>query len=210
MEELKILKAKPSQKRKLEAFEEEPRTKKLKIKLSPSKSSSTQSNSKSSAPVPSLPLTIKLGPRPALESFPCCLCISMDKEGLLRVYDPPIGRKDIEEAAGNPKEWMAHEYCAQIVPETWVDEIELRGVKEKVVYGVDGIVRDRWHLVGYQINIPVFDSTHPVINRNVQPAQRIAQRCTVLQYSVQKENARKRFMCLVHGLVRHQIFSTMS
>ncbi|KAG6868897.1 hypothetical protein C0993_008195 [Termitomyces sp. T159_Od127] len=146
LEELLILKAKPSHKRKLEVLEEEPKNKKLKIKLSPSKASSTQPKPQISAPTSKLSLTIKLGPRPALESFPCCLCISMDKEGLLRVYDPPIGRKDIEEAAGNPKEWMAHEYCAQIIPETWIDEIELRGVKEKVVYGVDAIVRDRWHL----------------------------------------------------------------
>jgi hypothetical protein len=44
---------------------------------------------------------------------------------------------------------MAHEYCANIVPETWVDEIEFgqSGEKEKVVFGVDGIVKDRWHLV---------------------------------------------------------------
>ncbi|KAG6872822.1 hypothetical protein C0995_006304 [Termitomyces sp. Mi166 len=146
-EEIKIPKVKPSQKRKLEALEE-PKAKKLKIKLSPLKAApfSAQSRSKASAPSSKVSLTIKLGPRPALESFPCCLCISMDKEGLLRVYDPPIGRKDIEEAAGNPKEWLAHEYCAKIVPETWVDEIELGGVREKVVYGVDGIVRDRWHL----------------------------------------------------------------
>ncbi|KAG6879106.1 hypothetical protein C0992_005132 [Termitomyces sp. T32_za158] len=146
VEELKILKAKSTQKRKPGVLEEEPKAKKLKIKLSPSKALPPQPKSKTSAPTSKFPLTIKLGPRPAVEPFPCCLCISMDKEGLLRVYDPPIGRKDIEEAAGNPKEWMAHEYCAQIIPETWVDEIELRGAKEKVVYGVDGIVRDRWHL----------------------------------------------------------------
>ncbi|KAH0580355.1 hypothetical protein H2248_001857 [Termitomyces sp. 'cryptogamus'] len=137
-------KAKPSRKRKLEA-PEAPKSKKLKIKLSPSKAaSSTQFKYKASDS--QIPLTIKLGPWPAMEPFPCCLCISMDKEGLLRVHDPPVGRKDIEEAAGNPKEWMAHEQCAKIVPETWVDEIELCGVKEKVVFGVDGIVRDRWHL----------------------------------------------------------------
>lgn len=44
---------------------------------------------------------------------------------------------------------MAHEYCANVVPETWVDEIEFgqSDEKEKVVFGVDGIVKDRWHLV---------------------------------------------------------------
>ncbi|KAG6833173.1 hypothetical protein H0H87_010561 [Tephrocybe sp. NHM501043] len=139
-EEAKVPRAKPalSRKRKIEAPEEGPKSKKLKIRLSPSKSAQQPTQTK---------LTLKIGPRPApLEPFPCCLCISMDRQGLLRVYDPPFGRKDAEEAAGNPKEWMAHEYCAKIVPETWVDEIELNGVKEKVVYGVDGIVRDRWHL----------------------------------------------------------------
>jgi hypothetical protein len=68
---------------------------------------------------------------------------------LLRVHDPPVTRKDAVDAAGNPREWMAHEYCANVVPETWVDEIESgqSGEKEKVVFGVDGIVKDRWHLV---------------------------------------------------------------
>ncbi|KAG6917212.1 hypothetical protein DXG01_003417 [Tephrocybe rancida] len=142
-EEAKVPKPKSPRKRKPEALEEEPKSKKLKIKLSPSKPTQPPTQPKTSA----LKLTLKLGPRPTPpEPFPCCLCISMDKEGLLRVYDPPMGRKDIEEAAGNPKEWKAHEYCAKIVPETWVDEIELGGVKENVVYGVDGIVKDRWNL----------------------------------------------------------------
>ncbi|KAF5378159.1 hypothetical protein D9615_007617 [Tricholomella constricta] len=138
--EYKDAKAKVSRKRKavkIEEGEEPAQAKKLKIKLSPA-SSSTK-----------LSITLKLGPRPAApEPFPCCLCVSMDREGLLRVRDPPIGRKDAEDAAGSPKEWMAHEQCASIIPETWVDEIEVGPdqVKEKVVYGVDGIVRDRWHL----------------------------------------------------------------
>ncbi|KAF8063524.1 jumonji superfamily protein [Lyophyllum atratum] len=132
---------------KIEDADEQPLPKKLKIKLSPSKSSSATALPKVS--LPKLSITLKLGPRPpALEPFPCCLCVSMDKEGLLRVYDPPVGRKDAEEASGNPKEWLAHEFCASIVPETWVDEIEIgpNKIKEKVVYGVDGIVKDRWHL----------------------------------------------------------------
>ncbi|KAF8887020.1 JmjC domain, hydroxylase-domain-containing protein [Gymnopilus junonius] len=84
-------------------------------------------------------VTLKLGPRPAeQEPFPCCLCVSMSKEGLLKVRDPPTFRKDAV--------WMAHEYCASIVPETWVDEAEIDGVREKVVFGVDGIVKDRWNL----------------------------------------------------------------
>ena len=83
----------------------------------------------------------------------------MSKENLLPVQDPPVGRKDvgINELPGStkgPKEWMAHEDCANVVPETWVDYIEVgeprmdgSRVKEKVVFGVDCIVKDRWNLV---------------------------------------------------------------
>ena len=49
---------------------------------------------------------------------------------------------------------MAHEECANVVPETWVDFIEVgepqqdgSRIKEQVVFGVDGIVKDRWNLV---------------------------------------------------------------
>lgn len=51
---------------------------------------------------------------------------------------------------------MAHEECANVVPEAWVDEIELdttppggTQTKEKVVMGIDAIVKDRWNLVSY-------------------------------------------------------------
>ena len=64
------------------------------------------------------------------------------------MYDPPYGRKEAIEACSHPTVWMAHEMCANIVPETWVDEVEnVSGEKEKVVFGVDGIVKDRWNLV---------------------------------------------------------------
>lgn len=141
----RLLKA--SRKRKAEGGDA-PAAKKLKIKVLPSKAT----NSTSAKPsVPKLTVTLKLGPRPDSDVYPCCLCISMNREGLLRVLDPPIGRKDAEDAAGNPKEWLAHEYCASVVPETWVDEIDSdnTGLKEKVVFGVDGIVKDRWNLVGF-------------------------------------------------------------
>ncbi|KAK0200413.1 jumonji superfamily protein [Desarmillaria ectypa] len=122
-----------------------------KVKLTPTKSM------KPPAPVPSTSqvvikvptkVTLKLGPRPSEpEYYPCCLCISTSAEGLLRVQDPPIGRKDAMDAAGSPSKWMAHESCANIVPETWVDELDgTDGLKERVVFGVDGIVRDRWNL----------------------------------------------------------------
>ena len=131
-----------SRKRKSEAKDGGKMAKKLKVKpsvaISPPK-----------APLVKLSVTLKLGPRPVEpEPFPCCLCVSMGKEGLLRVHDPPVKRRDALEAAGNPKSWMAHDHCASIVPETWVDDLDsVDGGKEKVVFGVDGIVKDRWNLV---------------------------------------------------------------
>jgi hypothetical protein len=134
-----------SRKRPSDGSGELPKAKKRKAKpteLSPSKATTSK-------------ITLKLGPKPAEpEAFPCCLCVSLGSDGLLRVHDPPLGRKDAEDAAGHPVMWRAHEQCANIVPETWVDEIEVSGPetagsnsKEKVVFGVDGIVKDRWNLV---------------------------------------------------------------
>ncbi|KAE9408688.1 JmjC-domain-containing protein [Gymnopus androsaceus JB14] len=88
------------------------------------------SGSHETKPYPKLSIKLKL-PKP--EVFPCCLCISMSNEGLLRVHDPPFGRKEALEACSNPA--------------TWVDEVETAsGEKEMVVFGVDGIVKDRWNL----------------------------------------------------------------
>ncbi|KXN89538.1 DNA damage-responsive transcriptional repressor RPH1 [Leucoagaricus sp. SymC.cos] len=132
--------------------------KRIKLKASPIKnpasSSSISANVNSKPPKhpangTKISVTLKLPPRPTEpEVFPCCLCVSQSHEGLLRVYDPPIGRKDAVEAAGSPSVWMAHEKCSKIVPETWVDEIDngRNGMREKMVFGVDGIVKDRWNL----------------------------------------------------------------
>jgi hypothetical protein len=141
--------AKLSRKRKSEGGEDISGSKRMKMKGTPSKGA-VPMELPFRKNLPKLSVTLKLGPRPAeIESFPCCLCVSTDAEGLLRVHDPPFTRKDAVDAAGSPKQWMAHEYCANIVPETWVDEIESgqNGEREKVVFGVDGIVKDRWHLV---------------------------------------------------------------
>ncbi|KAF8910264.1 JmjC domain, hydroxylase-domain-containing protein, partial [Mucidula mucida] len=109
----------------------------------PSKSKASTSKSTSTAPK----IMLKIGPRPELEHYPCCLCVATSTEGLLRVMDPPYQRKEALEAAGNPAQWLAHRTCADVVPETWVDELELEdGSKESVIYGVDGIVKDRWNL----------------------------------------------------------------
>ncbi|RPD58315.1 hypothetical protein L226DRAFT_536736 [Lentinus tigrinus ALCF2SS1-7] len=109
-------------------------------------------------PTTSLPpklvkVTLKLPPPPPPkkepETFPCCLCVSMSKEDLLRVQDPPAWWYD--ELPRGP--CMAHVECAMVIPETWIDEVEVgepaaEGVREKeqVVFGVDGIVKDRWNL----------------------------------------------------------------
>jgi hypothetical protein len=136
-----------SRKRKSEAKDGDPMAKK---KVKPSMASAS-----SKAPLVKLSVTLKLGPRPVEpEPFPCCLCVSMGKEGLLRVHDPPINRRDATEATGNPKSWMAHDICANIVPETWIDDLDTAdGGKEKVVFGVDGIVKDRWNLVCFFWNM---------------------------------------------------------
>ena len=49
---------------------------------------------------------------------------------------------------------MAHESCARVLPETWLDEAETGPVledgarkQENMVFGVDAIVKDRWNLV---------------------------------------------------------------
>ncbi|TFY57769.1 hypothetical protein EVJ58_g6826, partial [Rhodofomes roseus] len=102
-------------------------------------------------------VTLRLPPKPKEpDVFPCCLCVSMAKENLLRVHDPPLWQMEGEggssvQASGGV--WMAHESCASVVPETWVDEIdvgEMRAdgsrAKERVVFGVDAIVKDRWNL----------------------------------------------------------------
>jgi len=149
-----------SKKRKSDVKEEPPKLKKIKITHSPSKLPSTISIP-ARPQAPKVSVTLKLGPRPtAPEPYPCCLCISMNKEGLLRVHDPPVTRKDAIEATGNPKVWMAHELCASVIPETWVDEIYTQGAKEKMVFGVDGIVKDRWNLVRHPRLIEVLIVTY--------------------------------------------------
>ena len=94
---------------------------------------------------PKLSITLKIGPMPK-ETFPCCLCVSEDTNGLLPVYDPLS-------AGSTPK--MAHEHCASVIQETLVDDHEvdhplLGGSphKTRAIFGVDGIVKDRWNLVG--------------------------------------------------------------
>ena len=113
-----------------------------KSKVTKDKGAHVATTSKTS--FPKLSITLKLGP--PKEIFPCCLCVSEDTNGLLPVYDPMS-------TTSTPK--MAHEHCASVIPETWVDEYEVNHPsssafphKTRVVFGVDGIVKDRWNLVG--------------------------------------------------------------
>ena len=123
------------------------------------------SPSPDSVSVPSQPRFSKLGKpkaRPvdvdAGVSFPCCLCPATSTDDLLRVHDPPLTGGILKPVDGV---WRAHESCARVVPETWVDEVPLNdgssGV-EKVVWGVDGIVKDRWLLVS--IPSAIYDWLH--------------------------------------------------
>jgi hypothetical protein len=153
--------------------------------------------------MPKVSVTLKLGPRPAaLEAFPCCLCVSMSRESLLRVHDPPIGKKDTDGTTKNPIEWMAHEECANVVPETWIDEIDVGkgSEREKVVFGGDAIVKDRWNLVScVRFWIEVLHLTH-ILHRNARRVRRFAPRLMELPFNVQKVNVRRPSMSLVRGM----------
>jgi len=175
----------PSRKRKADAKVDSSKLKKIKISHLPTKLPSTISIPSKAAP--KISVTLKLGPRPPEpEPFPCCLCVSMSQEGLLRVHEPPTTRKDAMDAAGSPKVWKAHEYCASIVPETWVDELDTHGVKEKVVFGVDGIVKDRWNLVCFMF-FRLCSCIHSRINhRNAPLARRLSLKDTVPQFNVRR------------------------
>ena len=83
-------------------------------------------------------------PPPPTTGIPCCLCVS-DADGLLSVHDPPLfGYPGFEPKVVDGKpQWQAHEECAKIVPETWVDEVD----GQKFVFGVDAVPKDRWQLV---------------------------------------------------------------
>ncbi len=163
----------------------------------PSKSKASTSKSTSTAPK----IMLKIGPRPELEHYPCCLCVATSTEGLLRVMDPPYQRKEALEAAGNPAQWLAHRTCADVVPETWVDELDLEdGSKESVIYGVDGIVKDRWNLVSF-LGFLVLSSTD-FRRRNALLAPRLDQRLTGHRSSVRKGSARRPFMYPARGVAR--------
>ena len=98
---------------------------------SPSPSSS---RSKSHAKV-----TLRVALPKELEPFPCCLCVSRSTDDLLPVHDDVTHMWPLPPHLAIPKDhegrliWKAHESCAMIVAETWVDKIERENGKEKVV-----------------------------------------------------------------------------
>ena len=154
-------KAKSPRKRKADVVEGAPKPKKIRVKPPRSEPPHTPPTPTAAATLPpSKPyptkVTLKLGPQPKEpDVFPCCLCVSTSRERLLRVENPPLWRKEGESGeASGANVWMAHEECANVVPETWIDDVEVGPVrpdgtrmKERVVLGVDGIVKDRWDLV---------------------------------------------------------------
>ncbi|VDC01252.1 unnamed protein product, partial [Peniophora sp. CBMAI 1063] len=114
---------------------------------SPSKKSKTASSSKSASGP-----TIKLPARPAADanadsSFPCCLCASLSTADLLPVHARPAGSHAAWAGTRVVNDrWMAHEGCAMVIPETYVDTVGGLEGGEKMVFGIDAIVKDRWNL----------------------------------------------------------------
>lgn len=63
---------------------------------------------------------------------------------MLPVNDPPFPYMGVPapKTSDGTVLWRAHEVCAMTIPETWVDEVD----GQKRVFGVDGIIKDRWNL----------------------------------------------------------------
>ncbi|EJD42482.1 JmjC-domain-containing protein [Auricularia subglabra TFB-10046 SS5] len=100
-------------------------------------------------PAPSPPRPIKPRVSGAHEELgpplPCCLCASTEIVDLLPVHDPPLpsmGTAPSVDEHGKSV-WRAHESCARVVPETWVDT---GADGARYVFGVDAVVKDRWNL----------------------------------------------------------------
>lgn len=157
---------------------------------------------------PKVTIRLKLGPRPPeLEPFPCCLCVSASREGLLLVHDEPLVQHP---AYAETKVWMAHESCARVLPETWLDEAETGPVledgtrkRETVVFGVDAIVKDRWNLVSDAYLCEPLQSTDQIaVCRSVQRVPRIAPRCMVRRSSAPGASAPRHFT--YHALAKAQ------
>lgn len=191
---------------------EESRAKKPRRKAKNEKSTDTTSSAGPAKPSVKLAVTsrvtLKLGPPKVKEpeTFPCCLCVSVDTSGLLRVHDPPtVSNAQVGSVASG--QLMAHEDCARVIPETWVDDVDIgypapdgSMVKEKVVFGVDAIVRDRWNLVSIHRSDPAPNLIMSYVNRNARIAQRLAAKLMEPLFSARKANAPRRSMFLARAM----------
>ena len=143
-------------------------------------------------PAPGMPVILsepkrkKPRPPPPTANIPCCLCISSEEAGLLPVHDPPLfGYSGFEpKVVGGKPQWQAHEECAKIVPETWVDEVD----GQKFVFGVDAVPKDRWHLVSLSLHDTRFP-TYPSVLRSVRHALLVRSNLTVPQFSAPRASA---------------------
>lgn len=195
-------------------------------------------------------LTFKLPATQEDEDYPCCLCPSTCRDGLLRVFEPPRGRKDIQDIernlpkaqGGGARVWMAHEECAKVIPETWVDEVEdpnagylgkhpsgeassscessfcavllavlttyaaAEMTMEKMVFGVDGVPKDRWGLVSFSLCTCI----QPMLTifRNVRCARRHGPRLTARLSNVPRASVPKLSMSLASKPIRCSVART--
>lgn len=209
-----VPKQKSPRKRKSDATDGAPRPKKPRTK--PPKSENAAGPSSPSKPPK---VTLKLGPKPQeSDVFPCCLCVSSDQHGLLRVHNPPLWQKGGQSGDGpeGSAEWKAHEECANVIPETWIDEIEVGALpdgtmaKERMVFGTDAIPKDRWNLVS-RVPVPISHQCAkrlPIIFRSVTLARRRVTELTARRYSVLRASVRKHTMSLARGMAPTPAYRT--
>jgi len=111
---------------------------------------------------------------------------------------------------------MAHESCARVLPETWLDEAETGPVLEdgtkkweKMVFGVDAIVKDRWNLVSDVHHCePVPSINQASVRRNVQRVPRIAPRCMAPRSSAPEASAPRHSIYHVRAKAQNMESST--
>jgi hypothetical protein len=128
----------------------------------------------------------------------------MDANDLVPVHDPPHSSMGIlpgKDEHGKAL-WKAHESCALVVPETWVDEIEVNGAMVKYIFGVDAIVKDRWNLVSHQSS-QLLKLAEIGLFSDVQHAHDLGRKHMEHRFNVPKANARNLSMSLVLFLARN-------
>ncbi|KAF7790136.1 hypothetical protein EIP86_001088 [Pleurotus ostreatoroseus] len=151
--------SKSPRKRKSDVTDSEPKRKRTRTKAPKSDAAASTAPNSPSKPSSSKPpkVTLKLGPKPQEpDVFPCALCVSSSRENLLPVHNPPVWQKEGQSGASTgagEAVWYAHEECANVIPETWIDTMESESVQpdetvsqERMVFGTDAIPKDRWSL----------------------------------------------------------------